>query len=940
MKRKISIAMIVTIMLITIFTLSACGRSTGNYENDRQQNGVVADPTGEGVRHAQDEGTFIISTPFGNLARVQESADAFQQTLASQGQHIEFNILSHTHEETQEHNDLLLSKFAAGVGPDVFLRSQFMLYPFIENGFLADIYTIIDQSSDFTREDFFTNVLSGLEVNGNLYMLPLNFSIDFIGINATAPLSFINRFAALDRITPTELTNLYIDLISQYPEWAEFALINGYNANQAFIPELNQAIDFAGRTASLANIIGLLENLRPAFAGNQRFETPFFNWHNPAEDFQVKQERYVFSRITGPAGIYALIELQDPFFVNYMPLADESRQLVNRGWGMEMVVSHTANPNLAMGFIGQVISDTMEENIRFGIDMPILRQYFQQALNAGFSHTLTQMTLPPIVESESFAIELAIRRMETYSAWPSTTPIAGYMVPPWQFISTFFEFMEGDIPAYEAASQMEDAITTWLNEERPAIEPFVYIPPAELPDLPVRTLTIRNDNRHTGVIEQAAEAMNAAWRERDEPYIFQIEIEDHSWIDYEGMSSRAARLRTELMAGQGPDMFIMEPWMFLTEDHLDIHALTASGFLTDTNTLMDACPHTSRDEFFTNALEAFELNNGLYVFPVSFGFEYISVNAKLPQEFIDRFSQKNNISLLEMMDFYLDLMDTHGDEFGHLTFHTGSGITFSGNVLQTTMGGFIDFNNRTSYLTDPRFIETLELMDVIYADWDIPNTWGTTIGTADFLRDRAQEYVFFSITDGLNNFDAFFTAETPIFKHHIPLADDNGTLMLGPPGAHGQVWAGICITAAGDGDLAWEFTRHLIYAYANPIGRAALEPVFGAPNTWGINSLATPIKRSLFRDHAMRTFEETFDRFGQHGLQTFVGFDDDANRIQQFEAAVNRIATYNQQPMGMLSPMIPLELVRDHFEQFQLGLINAQAAAQRMHNAISLWLIE
>jgi len=292
------------------------------------------------------------------------------------------------------------------------------------------------------------------------------------------------------------------------------------------------------------------------------------------------------------------------------------------------------------------------------------------------------------------------------------------------------------------------------------------------------------------------------------------------------------------------------------------------------------------------------------------------------------------------MEFYLDLMDAHGDEFGHLTFDTGSGITFSSNVLQTTMGGFVDFNTRTSYLTDPRFAEALELIYRVYANWEVTNTWGTTIGIADFLRDRAQEYVFFAISSGLNNFDAFFTEETPIFTHHIPLVDDYGRFMLTTPGAHGQVWSGICITSVGDGDLAWELIRHIIYAYTNPVGRAAVEPVFGSTNTWGNNSFATPIMRSLFRDHAMQTFENTFDTWSPHGLQTFVGLDDDANRMQQFEAAINRIAAYNEQPMGMLSPNIPFGLIEDHFEQFRLGLINAETAAQRIHNAVSLWLIE
>jgi len=936
MKRKLSILMVFAMITIAIFILSGCGRGIGIIENGNagQQDGSAAQVSGtEGVQHTPMGDIFTISTPFGNLSRLQDSAEAFEQSLAEQGIHVQIDFIYYMQDEWQSHHDLLLSKFAAGVGPDIFLRDNYMLYPFIENGFLADIYTVIDQSSHFSRNDFFTNVLEGQEVNGRLYMLPMNFGFDYIGINANVPPAFIRRFEDFDRASPTDIAALYLDLINQYPEWADFAFIHGFNPNQAFAPELSHVVDFAARTVDLSATASLLESIRPAFEGNQRFETaPFFNWQSPIEDLTVMQERYVFSRISGVAGIYGLFEFREPFFVNYVPLADEGGRLVNRAWGTEFAVSHTANPDLVMGFIGQHISDIMAEDFRFGLDIPILREYFQQGLESGFRHMLTQMALPPIVDSEGVAITQAISRMEAYSTWPSTTLIANFLMPPWAALGALPEFFESDMPAYEVISQMEAAIAAWFNEERPEIEPFVYIPAVELPDLPVRTLTIRTDNRHTGVILQAADAMNAAWQERGEPYIFQVEVEDHSWVDWEGMEGRAVRLQTELMSGQGPDMFIL--------DGQDMHAFSASGFLQNIYTLMDADPSTSRDEFFTQALEAFEINNGLYVFPVSFGFEYIAINASLPQEFVNRFAQKSTISLSEMMEFYLDLMEAHGEEFGHLTFDTGTGITWSGSVLQTIMGGFVDFNTRTSNLLDPRFVEALELIDVVYANWDVQNTWGTTIGTADFLRDRAQEYVFFAITNGLNNFDAFFTEETPIFTHHIPLVDDYGRFMLTTPGAHGQVWSGICITAVGDGALAWELTRHMIYAYTNPVGRAAVEPVFGSSNTWGNHSFATPIMRSLFRDHAMQTFENTFDNWSAHGLQTFVGLDDDANRMQQFEAAINRIAAYNEQPMGMLSPNIPTGIFDDHFEQFRLGLINAETAAQRIHNAVSLWLIE
>ena len=935
MKVKLLI-IIAVVMAMAVLIVAACGRGRRGAENNGQINENIA-VIQEMPHSAPDGAVFTISAPFGNQTRLRDSADVLQKTLAEQGVHVQIDIMSYLHNERESHYGLLLSKYAAGIGPDIFIRDNFLLYPFIENGFLADIYSIIDQSGQFGRDDFFTNVLEGLEVNGKLYMLPLQFGIDFIGINKNAPQSIKNKFEALDRAVLSEITAIYLDLIKEYPKWAEKSFIHNLTKQQMFLPEFNNSIDFVGRTADFSGSLGLLENIRLLFKMNGGNSAPTFNWQSPLEDLAAIEVHYVFNRVSMPdAGIYGLFDFKEPSFINYIPLADENGRLVNYGWGTEFVVSHAANPDLAIGFIGQFISDRMPDDFRIGQNIPILKQYFRQGLEAGFRNTLAQMKLPEISDPEGLAIEKAIARMEEYSKWPSTTFYTlGYVIPPDLLFIALSEFLSSEMPLEDAADEMEAAITAWLNEERPKIEPFIDEPAKEEKNMPARSLTIRTTNMHTGVIEQAAAAMNDAWLNRGEPYTFQVEVQDHPWTDFEWLDDQVTRLQTELMAGLGPDMFIFE--------RHNIHSLAASGYLRDIYTLMDSDPNTSRDEFFTQALKAYEINNGLYLFPTSLEFEYVAVNAKLPPEFIDRFVGMETISIVEIMEFYLDLMDSHGDEFGHLVPDTAGRVLFSRNALQSVMGSFIDFNSRASNLTDPRFIYFLELAGRVYADWEAAG-WGVSSSTVPFLRERANESVFYIKSGGLNSFDAFFKAEPPIFMHYIPLVDDHGKLMLGIPGiGTSSIWSGICITSAGDGDLAWELTRHMIYAYTNPVGRAAVDPVFGAPAPWGNQSLAAPIMRSLFRGHILRTFEDYVETWGYYRLaplQTYVGFDDPISRALQFENAINRIAAYNEQPMGLLSPMIPRQLFREPFNQFLNGLIDAETAAHRMHNAISLWLIE
>jgi hypothetical protein len=610
-----------------------------------------------------------------------------------------------------------------------------------------------------------------------------------------------------------------------------------------------------------------------------------------------------------------------------------------------------------------------------------MRRYLRQGLETDLYRLLIHINLPLLVENETAAVQRAISRLENYATWPATFVHSMFLSSHQPAATTFSNFIQINTSTHEATNQMHAATLAWFEEDRPAVE--IYIP---WEDQPRRTLSIRARDVDVHVIRQAAEAMQADWQARGIPYNFHVEIDYYRWNDLAGVDARSARFLTELMAGMGHDMFIFDPIVH------NIHTLSNSGLLQNIYTLIDADPNTSLDEFFTQALKAFEINNGLYVFPTSFGMNYVRINAGIPQQFQDRFAQNPSITLVEMMELYLDLLDSYENEFGHLLFDDGAGITgiaHFNNALQTVMGEFIDFNAGIANLTDPRFIETLELMGVVYAksntqhrrqtvpalgyggwtwvrdsicaNWNIcmcdswcPCDWpcqGWFWGFIDRLHMEylAQNYLFFAISMNLTQFEGFFTTTQPRgFVHHIPLADSRGRLLIDTPGNFRQVWSGICITSGADGELAWEFARHLNYAYANPT-QGPTYVVVASRGDWGAQSLASPILRSVFRENTMQNFHYAHDKLGipntycpfdRFALPAFEGFQSRSSRTQQFEAAIDRIAVYNEQPMTMLWPMIPPRLVQDPLDQFLRGLITAEIAAQRMQNSVSLWLIE
>ncbi|MCL2287030.1 MAG: hypothetical protein FWC32_11800, partial [Firmicutes bacterium] len=71
--------------------------------------------------------------------------------------------------------------------------------------------------------------------------------------------------------------------------------------------------------------------------------------------------------------------------------------------------------------MAQIIRDYATGRFGTGQNVTILREYANRGLINGFDFSLSQLTLPPMVTGESFAMEYAIERILEYSTWPSVT---------------------------------------------------------------------------------------------------------------------------------------------------------------------------------------------------------------------------------------------------------------------------------------------------------------------------------------------------------------------------------------------------------------------------------------------------------------------------------------------------------------------------------------
>jgi len=446
--------------------------------------------------------------------------------------------------------------------------------------------------------------------------------------------------------------------------------------------------------------------------------------------------------------------------------------------------------------------------------------------------------------------------------------------------------------------------------------------PLAIDETNIQTITIFGNQTYERILQQARDEMNIAWATEGREYTLHIEFESYTYGEWFVGNQR---INVELMAGLGPDLILVH--------HTPVWNWVRSGLFTDIYQLMDKSPNTSRDYFYTNVLEALEYDGRLYVFPLSFGFEYVAINERLPQTFIDRFKQYNFISMGDLFDIYIDLINTYYYEFGHMRIGGNAVLTNAAQAIFYGMAPFIDFNTREVALTNNDFVDFLRLIPQIFTLEDLfqmSMIRAIPMSSANDMSHLANRYVFFVEHLDLGPVNAFFDPVTPHFVHFIPIVCELGNLRIDHTGI-GPTWQHISIPAVGDGELAWEFTQHLLNAMAYPDLQSQARA-----HSIGSYSFATPIRRDMFQPRVRSIMEHALYRYAQ----PFIGMDDEATRTQLIDDAIVRLSNLNEMPITA-APFIQIyDINYNVIEQLLVGIISAEDAAQSLHNQIALRLIE
>ena len=883
------------LLLIFLLLVTACGRNR-NETNDNGANNMGGGGSVPTVTY--DYEVITVSGHISEERWLRDAANALISKYGAMGRNVRVEFIFWEgwagDDSWHEHNNRMLSMAMAGMTPDVMLMHRNHIPTFIRNGFLADINEFINHSL------FHENVLRSFEINWSLYTIPREFRFKYIGINSNLPQSYIDRFRALDSISIVDIAVFYMDLINDYPEFADFYIVHDLMYHwwletsdisapvhmDYVVHEFNNHIDFYTGTVDLSGMYDFINNLNKIFENNRGIDMQFANYftqHIVAptnQDMRLLQENYVFHIFDEP--INAFFEFEDRSFIHFIPMADTGGRVIN-DMGMSGFVLGSGATQLAYDFVELALSlDTEGEHI------PIMREQIRRLTKT--QGAMARIDGRPFIGSVSDNTDNMTNRINEIAELPISSNIIGLM-----FLN-LWSLLEN--PTIESIAEVEIRLYDWLNPPEVIIEPYV---PVETPDnvavdLTERTLTIRTTEMFVTTIEQAARELNASWTERGEPYFLNLNIEKHEDISFTGdtagwlsaIEARDARFRTELMSGIVSDLVFNDDFTFFTDGFY--HQFSLGGHLMDFYTLIDNCPVTSRDDFFMNAITAREFMGGVYELPMLFGFNYIGINNNIPQDFIDRFTAMSSISLSDTLRLYLELLDNHPTQFGGMN----TGLTTLGrqlNAFTLHLPNFIDFNALTANFINSELTESLELAKTFNARQNLPAgvRGHIDIQNISTLREHAVNDMFLVGWSGLAPVDAFFQRDSVPFTHFIPLTDDYGRLIIAQPlpFARPNTDPNVWIPSGGDVDLAWEFTRYLIKAFSQPES-AIVIPSVGSLAPLGNNTLRIPIMRSLFDSHMQSVFENITEISECEGF----GFNTGAEFTRETEIAKDRIYEY------------------------------------------------
>jgi multiple sugar transport system substrate-binding protein len=274
--------------------------------------------------------------------------------------------------------------------------------------------------------------------------------------------------------------------------------------------------------------------------------------------------------------------------------------------------------------------------------------------------------------------------------------------------------------------------------------------------------------------------------------------------DSRDVEKYVSAVNTEIMSGNGTDIIALE--------NLPFEKYSQKGLLADLKTLMDNDKNFHKEEYYTNIIDALNINNKSYAIPVRFGISMLSANKTVLDN--KNITINNNWTWNDFVNISKKVAGGNGADKKYALSNMNEGDLIS-SMVTTSYEKFVDENGRQAKFDSKEFIELLNtgknlvdegLVNTVKADKnikDIGSRGGTIFNLqsvrvpADLSASRilfGEETQFYNtpgsgsdlsfnsdLMFGINNKSSYKNEAWELIKYMISQEAQSGMIIAGLP---------------------------------------------------------------------------------------------------------------------------------------------------------------
>lgn len=302
-KNMLSILLIVCLLVALLFYIAGCGKEP------EQEDGLItvtitALDDHYGLRfyareyeRANPNVKVVVNRPISAIFDGLFAPESF----TDYSRHLEMGLMSNT-------------------GDDILCLNTIDYYKYADSGLLMDFYSLIKDDPDFDGDNYFMNVIEAFEYKGGLYVFPLNFEFQLMGVNLHVNSELVNAYKQYDKISTRDLLDLY-----QRFNPGQYSLGYMLTPPLLLLTEMDSFVDREKATCDFTNqrFLDLLNDSRMATAKDQDWRSGFVYAVWSLEDETELAKKYMFQPAYSINLQYIIPQREDKNFTHFIPLVSD-----------------------------------------------------------------------------------------------------------------------------------------------------------------------------------------------------------------------------------------------------------------------------------------------------------------------------------------------------------------------------------------------------------------------------------------------------------------------------------------------------------------------------------------------------------------------------------------------------------------------------------------